>query len=42
MSTGLVLRFPEGYFGRIVGRSGLSLRNIDVAAGLVDGDYCGE
>lgn len=40
--TGLVLRFPEGHFGRIIGRSGMSLRNIDVAGGLVDEDYCGE
>lgn len=31
-----------GVYGRIAGRSGLGVRGIDVAAGVVDCDYRGE
>jgi dUTP pyrophosphatase len=41
--TGLHFRFPEGYFGLIKARSGLSKKNkIEVGAGVIDNDYTGE
>lgn len=41
--TGLAVRFPEGYFGQIVARSGLAAKNgITVLCGTIDPDYSGE
>lgn len=43
VSTGLVIELPEGTYGRIASRSGLSLKkSIEVHAGVVDEDYRGE
>ena len=43
MPTGLAISFPAGLYARIAPRSGLALKRfIDVGAGVVDGDYCGE
>lgn len=37
------MAIPEGYAGRIGARSGLSVKhNIEVGAGWIDQDYCGE
>ena len=42
-STGLKLEIPDGFFGRIVPRSGLTLKHfIDVGTGIIDSDYCDE
>lgn len=41
-STGLKFMFPQGCYGRIASRSGLSLKNgIEVGAGTIDEDYRG-
>lgn len=41
--TGIHIKIPEGYYGRIAPRSGLSLKQgIDVMAGIIDADYIGE
>ena len=43
ISTGIKIRMPEGVYGRIASRSGLSVRcGIDVGAGVIDRDYQGE
>lgn len=43
IDTDLKFLFPYGCYGRIAGRSGLSLyRNITVGAGVVDPDYTGQ
>lgn len=40
--TGLQVGIPENHYGRIASRSGLAVKfNLDVAAGVIDGDYCG-
>ena len=37
------MAIPEGYYGRIAGRSGLAVKkSIDVGGGVVDCDYRGE
>uniref|UniRef100_A0A674J4R8 Deoxyuridine 5'-triphosphate nucleotidohydrolase n=1 Tax=Terrapene triunguis TaxID=2587831 RepID=A0A674J4R8_9SAUR len=42
MSIGLAIGLPQGYYGRIASRSSLALKDIDVAAGVIDADYTGE
>lgn len=42
VSTGLFLELPEGIYGDVRPRSGLSARGIDVCLGLVDSSYRGE
>jgi dUTP pyrophosphatase len=42
ISTGLIVSVPEGTYGRIAPRSGISLRSgICVGAGVIDADYTG-
>lgn len=41
--TGISLEIPEGYYGRIAPRSGLSLKSgIDVMGGVIDSSFRGE
>lgn len=42
VGTCLKLSIPLGYYGRIAPRSSLSLKYIDVCAGVIDTDYRGE
>lgn len=43
ISTGLAVAVPQGSYGRVAPRSGLTWKNfIDVGAGVVDPDYRGE
>ena len=43
ISTGLRIKIPEGYYGRIAPRSGLAVKQgVDVLAGVVDSGYIGE
>ena len=43
ISTQLQIKIPEGHYGRIAPRSGLSLyHQLDVCAGVIDSDYRGE
>lgn len=43
VSTGLSVKIPRGYYGRIAPRSGLAWKDgIDVAAGVIDVGYRGE
>jgi dUTP pyrophosphatase len=43
IKTGLQIRTPIGYYGRIASRSGLSVKkNVEVGAGVIDHDYQGE
>lgn len=43
ISTQIQMMIPEGHYGRIAPRSGLSLnQQIDVCAGVIDSDYRGE
>lgn len=40
--TGISICLPAGSYGRVAPRSGLSVRGIDVGAGVIDEDYRGE
>ena len=43
ISTGIAMNIPEGYYGRIAPRSGLSWKqHCTVGAGVIDADYRGE
>lgn len=43
LPTGVAFAIPNGYYGRVAPRSGLALKHgIDVGAGVIDSDYCGE
>ena len=42
ISTGIKIQVPEDCYARIAPRSGLSVSEIDVGAGVVDSDYRGE
>lgn len=43
VSTGIAVKIPEGYYGRVAPRSGLAVKNnIDTGAGVIDSDYRGE
>ena len=42
VSTGLSVSFKAGMYLRIAPRSGLSVRGIDVGAGVIDSSYRGE
>lgn len=43
VSIGIAVSLPEGTYGRIASRSGLSLKHgIEVGAGVIDQDYRGE
>ena len=43
IKTGITISIPEGHYGRVAPRSGLTLNNgIDVGAGVIDEDYRGE
>jgi dUTP pyrophosphatase len=41
ISTDLIISIPEGHYARIAPRSGLSVKEIDVGAGVCDFDYRG-
>lgn len=42
IGTGIAVCIPSGYYLRIAPKSGLSVKGIDVLAGVVDEDYRGE
>uniref|UniRef100_A0A1I7UC26 dUTP diphosphatase n=1 Tax=Caenorhabditis tropicalis TaxID=1561998 RepID=A0A1I7UC26_9PELO len=43
VSTGIQMKLPLGYYGRVAPRSGLAAKHfIDVGAGVIDSDYRGE
>jgi len=40
--TGIAVEIPNGCYGRVAPRSGLTLQGIDIGAGVIDPDYRGE
>lgn len=40
--TGIFMRVPDGYWGKIEGRSSLAMKGIQVLGGVIDPDYEGE
>ena len=42
ISTGISTEIPNNYYLRVAPRSGMSVRGIDVGAGVVDSSYRGE
>lgn len=43
IKTGLVVKIPEGHYGRIASRSSVAFKfSCDVCAGVIDQDYRGE
>lgn len=43
IKTGIAVKIPNGYYGRIAPRSGMSWKNhTDIGAGVIDADYRGE
>ncbi|KAF9805694.1 hypothetical protein IEO21_08944 [Rhodonia placenta] len=42
VGTDLIMAIPEGHYRRITPRSGLALKEIDVAAGVINSDYQGK
>lgn len=42
VSTGIQVQIPDGYYGRVAPRSGLTVKHgLDVGAGVIDSDYRG-
>lgn len=41
ISTGLKMKFPNMTYGRLCPRSGMSVKGIDIGAGIIDPDYSG-
>ena len=42
LGTGIAMELPEGTYGRIAPRSSLSLKRMDIGAGVLDSSYRGE
>lgn len=42
ITTNIALEFPDGWEGKIEGKSGLALRGISVLGGVIDNSYTGE
>ena len=42
IDTGISISILNDYYGRIAPRSGLSVKGIDIGAGVIDSDYRGE
>lgn len=41
INTGIRMTLPKGTYGRVAPRSGLSVKGIDIGAGVIDRDYTG-